>query len=180
MKTTRTVSALALSLLAAAQAGAQTSAAFDTKSGVVSAQVLDTCKFKNPTSTFNLVLSNLDPSSNNGKSSTEQYNFFCTNGFSVQIGVAGQTALLNAPGGHNRQLTHKTDPAQTLAYNLTSSLPDGNTGKGFGPGKDLALYLTATVEPRDYQDAKGGEYEDTVVVEPRPRQHIATPGPCAA
>ena len=65
-------------------------------------------------------------------------------------------------------MAHKTQQNETLAYTLTASLPDGNTGKGFGPGNDLALQLTATAAGADYLNAKGGEYEDTLVVELRP------------
>ncbi len=168
MKTTRLASALALCLLAAAQAHAQASTALDTKSGLVSAQVLDTCKFTNSAPTINLVLGSLDPSSSNSKATTVVHGFSCTKDFSVQVGLQGQTVLLTSGPGLARQLTHKTDPTQFLAYTLTAALPNGNTGKGFSPGNELALHLTAGVLPADFVDARGGEYEDTLVVELRP------------
>ena len=165
MTLTRMLPALVACLCATAQTQAQT--AFDTKTAVVTAQVQDTCKFTNPTS-LQLILGNLDPSLTVPRSVTAVSSFSCTNGFAFQIGLAGQTTALSPTSSHARQLTHKTDNTQTLAYTLSAALPNGTVGKGFSAGNELALQLTANVAPASYRDAKGGDYEDTLVVELRP------------
>ncbi len=164
MTLTRMLPALVACLCGVAQA--QT--AFDTKTALVSAQVQDTCKFTNPTTSIQLLLGNLDPSLLGARSAVGVYSFSCTQGFAFQIGVAGQITPLSATSTHSRQLTHKTDATQTLGYTLSAALPNGAIGKGFSPGNELALQLTANVAPASYRDLKGGDYEDTLVVELRP------------
>ena len=155
-------------LVACVCAAAQAQTALDTKTALVTAQVQDTCKFTNPTTSLLLVLGNLDPSSVVARSATAVSNFSCTTGFAFQIGVAGQTTALSPTSSHTRQLTHRTDATQTLGYTLNVTLPNGTVGKGFSPGNELALQLTANVAASSYRDVKGGDYEDTLVVELRP------------
>ena len=149
-------------------AAAQAQTALDTKTALVSAQVQDTCKFTNSTTTIQLMLGILDPSAVGTRSVTAVYSFSCTNGFAFQIGVAGQTTALSPTSSHTRQLTHKTDATQTLGYTLSAALPNGTLGKGFSPGNELSLQLTANVPATSYRDMKGGDYEDTLMVEFRP------------
>ena len=164
MTLTRMLPVLVACLCAAAQA--QT--ALDTKTALVTAQVLDTCKFTNPTTSLQLSVGSLDPSSVVARSATVVSNLSCTNGFAFQIGVAGQTPALSPTSTLARQLTHRTDATQTLGYTLSVVLPNGTIGKGFSPGNELALQLTANVAASSYRDVKGGDYEDTLVVELRP------------
>lgn len=164
MTLTRLLPALVACLCTAVQA--QTG--LDTKTALVTAQVQDTCKFTNPTTSLLLVLGNLDPSSVVARSATAVSSFSCTTGFAFQIGVAGQTTALSPTSSHTRQLTHRTDATQTLGYTLNVTLPNGTVGKGFSPGNELALQLTADVAASSYRDVKGGDYEDTLVVELRP------------
>ncbi len=166
MTLTRILPALVACLCAAAQTQAQT--AFDSKTAIVTAQVQDTCKFTHPTTSLQLTLGNLDPSSTVARGATGVSNFSCTTGFNFQIGVAGQTTALSPSSSHTRQLTHKTDTTQTLAYTLSVAFPNGTVGKGFSPGNELALQLTAGVAASSYRDVKGGDYEDTLVIELRP------------
>jgi hypothetical protein len=149
-------------------AAAQAQTALDIKTALVSAQVQDTCKFTNPTTTLQLSLGNLDPSSVGTRGTTAVSNFSCTTGFAFQIGVAGQTTALSPSSSHARQLTHRTDATQTLGYMLSVALPNGTVGRGFSPGNELVLQLTANVPASSYRDVKGGDYEDTLVVELRP------------
>ena len=155
-------------LFACLCAAAQAQTALDTKTALVTAQVLDTCKFTNPTTSLQLSVGSLDPSSVVARSATVVSNLSCTNGFAFQIGVAGQTPALSPTSTLARQLTHRTDATQTLGYTLSVVLPNGTIGKGFSPGNELALHLTATVAASSYRDVKGGDYEDTLVVELRP------------
>jgi hypothetical protein len=166
MTVIRMLPALVVCLCATAQTQAQT--ALDIKTAIVTAQVQDTCKFTNPTTSLQLTLGNLDPSSTVARGATGVSNFSCTTGFTFQIGVAGQTTALSPSSSHTRQLTHRTDATQTLAYTLSVAFPNGTVGKGFSPGNELALHLTANVAASSYRDVKGGDYEDTLVVELRP------------
>jgi hypothetical protein len=164
MTLTRMLPALVACLCATAQA--QT--ALDTKTAIVSAEVQDVCKFTSSPARFQLTLGTLDPSLAPARNATEAYTFNCTNGFAFQIGVAGQTAPLNATSSHARTLTHRTDPTQTVGYTLSAALPNGNIGKGFSPSNQLTLRLSADVLASSYQDLKGGSYEDTLTIELRP------------
>jgi hypothetical protein len=164
MTLTRMLPALIGCLCAAAQA--QT--ALDTKTAIVSAEVQDVCKFTSSPARFQLTLGTLDPSLAPARNATEAYTFNCTNGFAFQIGVAGQTAPLNATSSHARTLTHRTDPTQTVGYTLSAALPNGNIGKGFSLSNQLTLRLSADVLAASYQDLKGGSYEDTLTIELRP------------
>lgn len=166
MNTMPLLPAIVLCLCVSAQVQAQTAIA--TKSALVSAHVIDTCKFSSPTTSLALNLGALDPSLGVPKTETGSIGFSCTNGYTIQVGIAGQTAPALPGPGVSRQLTHSADPTKTLPYTLTLALPDGSTGRGFGPGNQLTLNLTTEVQPEAYLDAVGGSYEETLLVELRP------------
>ncbi len=157
---------LALTLAACAMCiGAQAQTAHSTKSTLVQATVLDTCKFERPGDSVTLGLGPLDPSNGAAASQSQAVKFSCTNGYTVAVGIAGQ-AMTQAD--HPRSLTHKTFAAQTIPYTLSLRTPGGTTGRGFGLGNELSLDLLAQVAAGDYANALGGAYEDAVVIELRP------------
>ncbi len=145
-------------------AGAHAQTAHSTKSVMVQATVLDTCRFDQPATGITLSLGALDPSATTGANLSQAVSFSCTNGYTVSVGLAGQPSQNDYP----RNLTHTTDPTQTVPYLLSLSAPGGFIGKGFGPGNELSLNLRAQVVGSAYANALGGAYEDTVVVELRP------------
>ncbi len=162
MKKPLTSFVIALCLHTAAHAQA-----LDIKPVTVTAEVLNTCRF-NVAASVDLMLGPLNPVSAVNTRSSRAVSLQCTNGFPIQIGIAGQAVNLTPGTGLTRQLVHKVQAAHTLAYTLSASLPDGTVGKGFGPGNQLTLNLDATVLGGVLPDALGGSYEDTLIVELRP------------
>ncbi len=159
-------SAVALSLCLCASAHAQT--VFATKAAVVSAQVLETCKYNGAATPLALSLGPLNPALGTAQTQTHSVDFSCTHGTPIQVGVAGQTPSLSPTAGQGRLLTHTANPQHTLAYTLSAALPGGSIGKGFGPGNQLTLSLTTEVRPQAYIDAARGDYEENLVIELRP------------
>lgn len=156
---------LALTLAACAVCvGAHAQTAHATKTALVQATVLDTCRFDQPGASITLGLGALDPSAGTAITQTQSVKFSCTNGYAVSVGLAGQLSQTD----HQRTLTHAADRSQTVPYLLSLTAPGGFTGRGFGAGNELSLNLLAQVDGADYANARGGAYEDTVVIELRP------------
>lgn len=152
--------------LAAAAIGlsAQAQTPLPTKTALVQATILDTCKFDRPAETITLGLGALDPSSGTTFKQSRALTFACTKGYRVNVGIAGQPVL--QPAG--RILTHTSDARESIPYQLLLATPDGTTGKGFGAGNELSIALDAEITAGHYANARGGVYEDTVVIELQP------------
>ena len=144
--------------------GAYAQTAHSTKSALIQATVLDTCRFEQSGTAITLGLGILDPSATTSTTLSQAVKFSCTNGYVVSVGLAGEPTQTDYP----RNLTHAADRTQTVPYVLSITTPGSFTGKGFGPGNELSLSLRAQVIGGDYANARGGAYEDTVVVELRP------------
>lgn len=155
----------ALTLAACAlSAGVQAQTAHATKSAQIQATVMDTCRFDQPGTGITLSLGALDPAAGTAANLSQAMKFACTNGYVVSIGLAGEPARTD----YLRTLTHTVDRTQTVPYTLSLDASGGITGKGFGPGNELSLNLVARVAQGDYANARGGAYQDTVVIELRP------------
>jgi len=156
---------LALALAACTLcAGVHAQTAHATKSAQIQATVLDTCRFDQPGTGITLSLGALDPAAGTAATLSQAVKFACTNGYVVSIGLAGEPTQTD----YLRTLTHSADRTQTVPYTLSLDTTGGITGKGFGPGNELSLSLLARVAQGDYANARGGAYQDTVVVELRP------------
>jgi spore coat protein U-like protein len=156
---------LALTLAACAVCvGAHAQNAHSTKTALVQATVLDTCRFEQPGASLTLSLGPLDPSAGTAVTQTQSVKFSCTNGYTMSVGLAGEPTQTDYP----RTLTHTVDRAQTVPYFLSLPPSGSFTGRGFGAGNELTLNLLAQVASTEYANARGGAYEDTVVIELRP------------
>lgn len=166
MKPTRFLPLIALIALWAS-AAAQAQPALSTTSATVSATILDTCKFASPGSALVLNMGGIDPSDANLVRRSLAIDFFCTNGFAFKVGLQGITGDPTLLNGVMSTLTHKGVPSNTMPYKLQVDMP-GTVGQGFSADRVLRLGLNAEIKPGDFNNALGGDYESTVVVELRP------------
>ncbi|BCL74848.1 hypothetical protein JHS3_05840 [Jeongeupia sp. HS-3] len=83
--------------------------------------------------------------------------FWCTNGVNYTVALDNG---LNPDGSSKRQMKGATD-TDLIGYTLTA---DNTTGAGTGSSTPIPVLLTAGVKGTDYQDAKIGDYNDTVIM----------------
>lgn len=152
MKNHRTVLKAVAAAVLACTAGFASAA--DTTNLLVSASVLQTCKFR-ATSTP-LGFGAIDPSLTTDRTMTANVLYRCTTG-TLSAGVTATGGLTRSMAGSG------TAALQTLAYTLGFANATG-TGTGFGAGQDLTMVVTGTITPAAFQNATVGPYAETVVL----------------
>ncbi|AOY02050.1 spore coat protein U domain-containing protein [Jeongeupia sp. USM3] len=85
--------------------------------------------------------------------------FWCTNGVNYTVSLDNG---LNPDGSNNRQMLLSGGTAtDVIGYTLAA---DKTTGAGTGSSTPIPVLLTAGVKGADYQNAKVGDYNDTVIM----------------
>jgi len=137
--------------------GASGLASADTLDLIVSATVVNICKFSTTDQT--LSLGTIDPDVAGPMNGSGVVKYKCTKGASAASGVSAGGGL-NLSGGSRRMGNGAGD---FIAYTLAVS-GDRQTGQGFGPGTDLGVTITGQIVQADYQRVVAGSYSDTVLL----------------
>lgn len=144
-------------LLLASLAGA---AVADTGSLAVSAVVpsRNNCKFS--TGTLILDFGLINPASTANATATALSTFRC-NG-SAPLATFGLTVGdgLHSSGPGARRMRHATTLTEYLPYALSVTPTSGSVAKGV----DQNVTITGTIQPFEFQNARAGAYQDTVVL----------------
>ncbi|MBM3115345.1 spore coat protein U domain-containing protein [Jeongeupia naejangsanensis] len=85
--------------------------------------------------------------------------FWCSNG--VDYTVSLDNGLTPDGGGKRQMLLSGGTATDVIGYTLT---PDKTSGTATGQSTPISLTLDAGVKGTDYQDAKIGDYNDTVIL----------------
>jgi spore coat protein U-like protein len=152
--------ALILSILGMASIGN----AAGTNVVTVSATVLSKsqCKFNSNTATLDFA--NLDPTNPVDRTVNTSITFRCGGSApNATFSITDDDGLYEIGPDRNR-MRHTTTPTEYLPYSLTLSPTSGTVAKN----TNQTLTVTGTVRGVDYQDARMGNYQDTVVVSIEP------------
>ncbi len=148
---------IALAFTAGAHAQSQTS-----KTVPVTATITGACSIQSGNQA--VAIGAVDPSSTGRKTSpTTNVSFNCTRGLPFTATVGG----VSTSGGGTLSGLKMLSGLNELPFDLTWSVTD-TVGRGFGPGTDVDLVLTAAVEEADYRTAAVGDYSKDVLIEIHP------------
>jgi spore coat protein U-like protein len=148
---------IALAFAAGAQAQSQAS-----KTVPVTATITGACSIHSGSQA--IAIGVIDPSSTGRKTSpATNVSFNCTRGLPFIVTVAGWGTASGGTASGMKMLSGLNE----LPFDLTWSVTD-TVGRGFGPGTDVDLVLTAAVEEADYRTAAVGDYSKDVLIEIHP------------
>lgn len=139
-------------------------AAADTQSLSVTANVMGVCKFNSGQSPV-LNLANLgtdiDPSSGTNATGSVNVLYRCTNGTTAAVDKAVTGSRSLAGSG--------TAAGETMTYTLSFTSGDTGTGSGFGAaGSPITLVVGGTITPANFEGKKAGPYAETVTLSVTP------------
>ncbi|AMC34460.1 spore coat protein U domain-containing protein [Janthinobacterium sp. B9-8] len=120
-------------------------------------KVLPVCTFVSP-SDVTMTIPDMTPGIVENKQTTADISFWCSKGTSYTVSM--NDGLNGADGKKNIKLA-SGDVGDLIEYDLTV---DKTSGVGEGGLKENKVMLTATVAGDAYQNAKAGDYADTVVL----------------
>ncbi|MEJ2792922.1 spore coat protein U domain-containing protein [Iodobacter sp. LRB] len=120
-------------------------------------KVLPVCTFVNPAD-VTMTIPDMTLGVDAQKQTTTDISFWCSKGTSYTVSM--NDGLNGAEGKKNIKLSGG-DASDLIEYNLTA---DKTSGVGEGGLTENKVLLTAVVEGAAYQNAKAGDYTDTVVL----------------
>lgn len=118
------------------------------------------CVFKGNTST--LAFGAIDPLNNSNATATSTVSFVCHGNGSKPVAYvvthdSGQQDTLAAP---TPKMIRQTAPFDLLPYNLSLSPVNGTTPTN----TQIDITVTGTILTNDFQNARPGNYQDTVII----------------
>ncbi|WP_432719911.1 spore coat protein U domain-containing protein [Jeongeupia wiesaeckerbachi] len=123
----------------------------------VKAKVVGTCDFTDANDVV-IDFGTLTPGGGD-QSKSASTNFWCSNGVNYQVSL--DNGLSPDGGGKRQMVLSGGTPTDVIGYTLS---PDKTSGTATGQSTPIPLTLTGEVKGTDYQDAKIGDYNDTVIL----------------